>query len=302
MLAPDLTRTQASLQANADAASAATNYAQAAVTAVPRVADPPDWFAPIQADLTTAQAHAQNWITSICPAVTTGVPQGVIDFNATFQTQSGQILQIQQDIDGAGGQPTAAQRSSVNSLLQALTGAFAGQAANISTLQGDIIGYAANIKSDQDALQVDLGTVSNRFTNGGTWIQQLTAAIGDNFLNSTVLGPCTSIVEIDINISLKVGGVQSDPTLITLIFAKAVLENQIANSEASQQAVQAILDTWTTLKVKAEAVINDLKDAQDSAYLAILSQIDLQTAQTQWQQLSDFAAGLLQTQSTPPDQ
>lgn len=293
MLNPDVSKTQAALQANANAAASLTNYAQATITAVPRVPNPPGWFAPMQADLATAQGHAQGWLQNICPAVTGGVPQSVVDFNGTFQSKSQQILDIQAAIDSGGGQPTALQRSMVSTLLADLSQAFARRSAAVTALQGDIKSYSTNVKNDQDALQADLATVSNRFVSGHTWVQQLTAAIGENFLDTQVLGPCTSIVQIDINVSLQVGGVPADPTLILLVFAKSILENQIDNSQAAQQAIQAVLDAWTTLKVKADAVAADLKDAEDSEYLAVLSQIDLETAQTQWQQLSDFASGLL---------
>lgn len=294
MLTPEIDGTKKSLQSNASAATTVTDYAQATVTAVPEVAAPPDWFEPMQNDLAISKEHAQSWLKKICPAITKGIPQGVIDFNQTFQTMSQQILDLQQAIENGGGKPTADQRSSVDSLLVDLSTRFGSQADTVASLQTDLKTYSAQIKTDQDKLSSDLGAVSQRFTSGHTWIQELTEAIGDSFLDSQVLGPCIAIVNIKMDITLKVGGVEADPTLITLIFAKAILENQIGNSQTSQQAVQDILDVWATLKVKADAVASDLKDAKDSEYTNVLSQIDLETARTQWQQLSDFATELIQ--------
>lgn len=294
MLAPDPSTTEQALQSNAAAATAATNYAQATLTAVPPIRNAPDWFAPIQSDLTTAQTHARQWLITICPGVTGRVPQGIVDFAAVFRAKSASLLQIQQAIFSAGGSPTAEQRANVDTLLGGLSSAIATQQSAVALLQSQIAAYSTAIKSDQDALANDLGNVSARFASGGNWVQQLTATIGESFLQTTALGPCTAIVQIDMNISLQIGGIMADPTVIALVFAKAILENQLANAPLAEQAVQAMVDTWGTVKAKADAVAADLHDAQDSAYLAILSQIDLETAATQWQQLADYASKLIQ--------
>ncbi len=293
MLTPDLETTKKNLNNNAGAASEVTKYAQATISAVPKLQNPPDWFVPIQGHLATAQGHAKNWLRNICPSVTANVPQGIVDFNASFQSKSNGILAILQEIQSAGGQPSEQQRTNVAALFGDLTTAIAGQETALGSLQQQIKAYSTEIKADQDTLADDLGTVSARFVNAQVWIQQLNAAIGEHFLDGSVLGPCIAIVEIDMNVSFKVGGVGSDPSLVTLVFAKAILENQTGNSQAAQQALQSVLDTWTTLKVKNEAVISDLKDAEDAQYINVLAQVDLETAQAQWQQLADFASCLI---------
>ncbi len=295
MLSPDLEVTKQYLRTNDSAASTATKYAQATISSVPTLKNPPDWFAPIQSHLTVSQNHAKNWLREICPNVTNSVPQGIVDFSSSFQNTSGQMLNILQEIQSSGGQPSSQQRIAVSALFNDLNTIINKQETVLDSLQGEIKAYSANIKTDQDDLAEDLGIISAKFANSQIWIQQLTAAISENFLDCTALGPCAAIVEIDMNISLKVEGIGSDPSLITLVFAKAILENQTGNSQMAQQAVQSVLDTWTTLKAKNEAVISDFNDAQDSQYINILIQVDLETAQTQWQQLADFASGLIQT-------
>ena len=292
MLIPDLNKTTECLKLSASTASTVTNYAQATLTAIPKLQNPPSWFAPIQNNLTTAQGHAHNWLKNICPAVTANLPRSIINFSQTFQSTSEEILGIQQAIESAGGQPSPQQRAAVGALFDDLAVALGDQEKAVASIQTDIKGHSSDVKTDQDRLASDLGAVSERFVNGSVWIQEMTAAIGDDFLDCSVLGPCIAIAEINLNISLKVGGIGSDPSLFTLVFAKAILKNQIDNSQAAQRAIQGVLDNWTTLKVKNEAVISDLKDAQDSQYINILSQIDLKTAQAQWRQLADFASGL----------
>lgn len=285
-------QTETALRNNNNAATSVTNYAQAAITAVPRIPNPPDWFAPMEEDLKTAQSHADNWLNTLCPAVTTSVPQQVIDFNETFQQISGQILTIQKEIERAGT-PTAEQRQNVGAYFDSLTEKLSAQEQTITSLQSRIKAYFADVENDQDKMTSDLAAVAERFADGQTWIQKLRAAIGENFLDSNALGPCSTIVEVNMNVTLQIGGIGADPTLITLVFAQAILQNQFSNQGAAEQAVQSVLDSWTTFKAKTDAVISDLKDASDSRYLDILSESDLVSAQTQWRQLSNFAAGLL---------
>jgi hypothetical protein len=170
---------------------------------------------------------------------------------------------------------------------------MAAQASALKSLQNGIKAYSSDIKADQDRLARDLGDVGRRFVDGGTWVQALTTAIGDDFLEDSALGPCCAIVEIRMDVSFKAGGIQSDPSLITLVFAKAILENQTGNAEAAEQAVQGVLDGWTTLMAKTAAVVSDLNDAGKDQYLNVLAQADLQTAKTQWRQLADFASTLV---------
>jgi hypothetical protein len=293
MLNPDIEKTKTSLLAGTTAASAATNYAQAAITAVPDLDDPPAWFAPIQKDLDTAQSHAQHWLDAICPAVSVDVPRGIIDFNATFQARTSQILDLMKEIEGGTGQPTAQQCGSIRALFGDLGAAIAAQEASVIRLQTEVRDYSADIKRDQDVLARDLGAVQQRFVDGRIWAQKMTAVLGETFLDSKSLGPCNAIPQINFNISVRVAEVASDPSLVTMVYAKAILEHQINNSRSAQLAVEAVLGGWTTLRVKNEAVIDDLNKAQPSQYVATINELNLRVAQTQWQQLSDFTANLM---------
>ena len=292
MMFPNLDKTKQYLQSGVSAASAVTNYAQAALTAMPALQHSPAWSAPIQSHIATLQGHATKWLQEICPAVTIGMPRRIVDFNDIFQAKSRQILDIQKAIEAGAGQPTSLQRAIVSSLLSDMASALGDHEAKVALLLTNTRSYSASVNSDQDNLAKDLGAVSARFASGHVWIQELKAALGDTFLNSSVLGPCSSIVEISLDISLKIGGVGADPSLFTLVIAKAILENQIHNSSATELAVENLLDTWTAVKLKVNAVLSDLKNARDSEYLNILSQADVETAQSQWQQLSIFASRL----------
>jgi predicted nucleic acid-binding Zn-ribbon protein len=74
----------------------------------------------------------------------------------------------------------------------------------------------------------------------------------------------------------------------------------VDKSQEAAQAVQIILDTWGTLKVKLEAVINDLESSEEEIG-NIMSKVDLQTAQAQWNQLQDFAEAMQQMKTDIDD-
>ena len=292
MLSTDVDQTKARVQASMAAATAVTQNAQATVTVVPILTDPPDWFVPIQNDLLKSQDHSNDWLNRICPAVNGGIPAQLVTFNHAFQSSSSPILDVL-NAAGAGASLTADQRGTVDTALAALSGAVAAQEQSVLSLLATIKSYFVTLAGDQDALQADLGIVTQQFADSHVWIQEMSAAMGETFLESNVLGPCMAIVQIDEHVQLQLGGIGTDPTLNALVLAKAILQNQAANDGTTLQAVQAVLDSWTTLKVKFEAVIADLKDAaSDDRYLAVLTQLDLATARTQWQQLADFANGL----------
>lgn len=69
---------------------------------------------------------------------------------------------------------------------------------------------------------------------------------------------------------------------------ETALSTLVTSSQLAMDSVQVILDTWATLQVKLQAVVTDLNDAEKQIG-NIMSLVDLQTAQTQWGQLQDFA-------------
>jgi hypothetical protein len=291
MLTMDVDQTRARLQTCTAAATTVTKHAQATITAVPRIPNPPDWFGPVAADLKAAQDHAKDWVRRLCPAVNGGIPAGLNDFNDAFQTATGDVLDVL-DSAGDGDALTDAQRTQVESALSDLTAALTSREQAVTALLGDVKTYFTTINGDQDKLQADLGMVSAQFADSGKWIQQLDTVFSATFLDGNVLGPCTVIANINVDVTLRLGETGADPAFNTLVIAKAILQNQIGNFAEAQRALGDILDTWTTYRLKIAAVVSDLKDAStDDQYVAILSRLDLKTAQRQWQQLADFAAG-----------
>lgn len=281
------------LKAGVNASTVVSRYAQATLTAVPILPDSPSWVEPIKLNLITAQEYASTWLKIICPCLCRTIPKSIIDYSGLFQSISSEILDILQKLQSSNALPTQQQRNRIGVLFDELSSHIKNQQTLLITLQNKINAYSMNIKSAQDTLAEDLGNVSEKFVDAKKWITNIKTCMEEDFLDSTVLGPCIAIVEVNTDISVKVQGSGADPSIITLLFATAILKNQTTNLTPAELAVQTMLDNWATLKVKNEAVIDDLENAKDDEYRRILIKVDLQTAQEQWLQLSGFAQKLL---------
>jgi hypothetical protein len=136
MLNIDVEQTKGRLKNSMAAATAVTQNAQATVTVVPILPDPPDWYVPVQNDLLTSQDHANDWLNTICPAVNGGLPAQLIAFNGAFQSSSGSILDV---INASGaGSLTAEQRATVDESIAALRAAVATQEQSVISLVASI--------------------------------------------------------------------------------------------------------------------------------------------------------------------
>ncbi|GEM45666.1 HBL/NHE enterotoxin family protein [Deinococcus cellulosilyticus] len=72
----------------------------------------------------------------------------------------------------------------------------------------------------------------------------------------------------------------------------------VTQNEAATKAISDVLNTWAVLKTKLAAVMTDLQNAEAPDLPGILMQLDIQTAQTQWTQLTDFATKMQQINTT----
>lgn len=290
MLNPDVAQTEQHIQLAYDATVAITNYAQGSITAVPKVLNPPSWFGSIQKHIDSMQVTSNSWLKEICPDSREAIPFAIADFNDTFADASAKILDILAQIENQqGGIPTAEQKKTINGEIATLNNGVQVAQTTITALKNQIRNFFSLVVNSHATLSDDLNNAADKFAEGKKWIQELNACIGENYLTSQVMGPCVSIVEIDMNISIKVQESGADPTLITLVFIQAILKDQTDRQKAITDQVEEILNLWTTLDTKLDAVKKDLDNAEGKDYTDILKQIDFQVAQAQWQQVADFA-------------
>lgn len=283
--------TTQSVNHSRNAVQTVSQFAQASITLVPQLNGMPSWFAPIQNVIDTAQGHSQNWLQSICPAVSLGLPQAIVDYNQEFQTGSQKILDTLDEIGSS--QPTGDQKSAISTALNSLLDAAQKQATAAATTKTDLSQYMTGLVQDVNALGDAIGTLEASLANGSQYVQTLKNTIGENFVDvESKLSPCNVIVMMNMNIEVSVSMTGAPQPAIAAVLAQSLIGMLDSNVKNTMDSLQVVLDSWGTLQAKINAVISDLQSVGND-YASFLQQFDLATAQTQWDQLSSYAESLL---------
>lgn len=291
-IGPELATSRDRITSAATATRTLTDTAQATLTAVPRIENPPSWYQPVATDLATAQSHAHTWLDQLCPLLS-ATPQAVVHLAQGCASELRDVSAVLDAIAQSQSAPTEEQRKSVDQALGAMAGALAEQFSSVGDLEARLAAHHRDLAADQDRLGDDLATIGRRFAQSGAWITQLQSSLGESFLDSSLLGPCTAIVSVDLSITMKITGVDADPTVVTAVVAKAVVDARTVALETAQAAIGDLQDSWASVGAKVGAVRRDLADAADADYLPLLAGIDLATAADQWSQLASFASTLV---------
>lgn len=283
--------TLASVDASRSAMTTVSALAQASITAVPKLTGMPSWYAPIQASVDTAQKHSRTWLETICPAVSGGVPQAIVDFNSTFQTCSGTILST---IDAIGNStPTPTQKSTISGAFTELLNAAKSRAKSAASVTKELTQYNADLVGDVRDLGTAIGTLEQHLADGNQYVQKIKSVIGDKFIDvESPFGPCNVIVMVNIDIQVKVTTVGAPQQAIAIVLAQALVDALDENVKNSMAPLQIVLDSWGTLQAKIAAVISDVSEAEGE-YVNILRDFDINAAQLQWNELATYAKTLL---------
>lgn len=273
------------------AASTVAQYAQAIVTAVPKITGLPDWFRPVQSHITAVQSNAQKWMDVICPAVYNSLPRCVTDFNAGFQEIVRDMQNTLQAFDNEGGIPTKEQRWKIDHSLNDLINAIQKQQQVMVDVHRQVKAYAVQTYDNHILLTADIHTVASKCLNGPQLAEKITAITGSNFLNTDVSGNFN--VNIKLEITELIDELNADPLLVATVCTGAMLEQLVLNTRAAQSAVQRIADAWAVLQRKYSVIITGLDDATDEDYRACVVSLELPVAQAQWQKLSTLVSVLM---------
>ena len=180
--------------------------------------------------------------------------------------------------------------------IKILNGAITQIDGAISALQKEITATAISTGVSAAVIGVGIGLIAS----GGVVkpiIGAIVMVVGFVGIGMSVAFLISSINELVEEQSEKAKD-QLEVTLLTqqvvaLDSVEKITKKLVDQSKSAEQAVQIILDTWGTLKVKLEAVIDDLENSEKHIG-DIMSKVDLETAQTQWGQLQEFAEAMQQ--------
>lgn len=166
-----------------------TAYCHAAINTTLTYPDgdtPPDWFVTLNTNLVSAQTHAQTWLTTLQPDISSKVPQTIINYNTKFNNAVTDINTILNNASGDNLSPGDTRK--VQLFLKALVGQLTKDkdtmAAVQTQLQGflgtehppaGIMGDAANLTSGTNGAQKAVGleeSTINSINNQISLVQQ----------------------------------------------------------------------------------------------------------------------------------
>jgi hypothetical protein len=293
MLAPTVSTTQSELSSSVTAAVAVTQYTQAVVTLIPAYypALTGQW-ASLQTALQGVVNDASTWPNTLCPAFTQAVPGLFTSFSGTF-SQSAQALQNNVQALMQNANNTAARNALVTG-LQTLLVALQQLGPPLNTLQTQLIAFVNTLDGDLTTIQNAINALQANIPNGPTVINNAQAALQINFLDTTALGPCNAIVELDSSVSVNLTTILSSaPQAVPVVLVNALLQQIVQSNTDAQTAMSTILDTWSALVGLYTAVINDVNSASSQQLGSILQQLQVTVSLTAWQQLATYAQNLI---------
>ena len=284
MLAPDPSTTESQLQGAGSTVSPVTEYCQALRTLV----SPYQAYVPASAQqvLHQSQQDAHSW-SGLCQRYTTGLPTAIVQVGNSYLQASGPL---QTAADQLALDPS--DQNALSSLTQALTGVqqtLQEQLDTLHTLQQDVVTFEQKIQQDEQQMTVVVNSLS------GAALSAAQATLSTQFLQSNVLGPCIAIVSINSQINLQLTNMDA-PEVVGVALLQALLSQLITLNGNATQALSAVLDSLSVLNVKYQAVLNDLALASSDTLPAILQGLELQVSLQAWQQLVDYASGMLTPQ------
>jgi hypothetical protein len=121
-----------------------------AITTIPSLNPQPAWYQNFSLNLFNAKAHGSAWTTTLESAITSTVPQLVIDFGTKFGVAADDIVQT---INAANGNPDAAAQQTIQARLSWLAG-------HLADAKSQITGLCAQFTAFHDAAVSDLSALT----------------------------------------------------------------------------------------------------------------------------------------------
>ena len=133
-----------------DSLSIVTSYAHAiGNTVINPVSTPAEsWFAPLNANLNEAKAHALVWVRDIAPKIGSEIPQTIINYNNRFLAVTAEMLSI---VEGKS-ELTLAEKKALIELIDATLQSLHTQRSKVDAVQSQIVTLSDHFAADHDKL------------------------------------------------------------------------------------------------------------------------------------------------------
>ena len=289
MLAPNVPSTETSLQSSVTAGQAVTQYSTAVATLIPAyypaLKDAPP---SLQPQLEAVVADTSTWSDALCAHFSQTIPQQFIAESGQFSSLTSTMLWAEQQLSANPANDSA--RTLLENCLDSLLNTARRNSGTLQTLQQQLVAYQNTLQNDHAAITSTLAQLANATPNGPATVQQLTAVLTVDFLDSQQLGPCVAVVEITSSVDVQLtDALGVAPNVVPVALLQALLRCVLSQNETATQAMSAVLETWSTLSAKYASVVADLRQASGPGILPILQQLDVQAARSAWSELAAFA-------------
>lgn len=154
--APDAAQTTQQLTDSYNANNTVTSYAHAIANLqlnwdTQLMGPVPKWFTDMSANLAKAQSHAQTWIDTLGPQIFATIPQSLINYTNTFNTDMGAVLQMLQNLP-PGQPPTAAQQAAINAIVNNVLNTLGVQKQTLLDIQASLVAFTNDVQADHTTL------------------------------------------------------------------------------------------------------------------------------------------------------
>jgi len=179
--APDPTETTQQLTDSYNANNVVTSYAHAIANLqlnwdTSLMGPVPQWFTDMSTNLGTAQGHAQTWIDTLGPQIFSTIPQSVINYTNTFNTDMSAVLQMLQNLP-PGQPPTSAQQSAINAIVNNVLSTLGVQKKTLLDVQASLVAFTNNVQADHATLVDGAGAAQKAVGLEQGMIQQIQTQI-----------------------------------------------------------------------------------------------------------------------------
>ncbi|PWN57954.1 HBL/NHE enterotoxin family protein [Chryseobacterium viscerum] len=137
---------------------------------------PPSWFNTLNTNLGEARKHAEMWTNVLEPAITSTIPQAIIDIGNRFDVGTDSMLKV---LDETHDNPTSEQIETIQKDFNWILKHIDEQAKNISELQGQFTEFQVNAGIDLTNLTTGNNSIQAAQLDDQRIINDLTADIAE---------------------------------------------------------------------------------------------------------------------------
>ncbi|MBZ0092213.1 MAG: HBL/NHE enterotoxin family protein [Sulfuricellaceae bacterium] len=271
---------------------------------------PGNIYTQLNTALNSVKSHSTYWMNDLGPMVSATFPDMVLEFSQQFSVSSNAITTILNTIiNNQHGVATQAQQTQISRQIASLTQLIDQQSTMLESIQGNLINFNTNLEQDRSTLSTSSSDIQHILNQNGAdqaalqrQIQQVQADIQSDqtmMRYMWLLGPLpewylyNQIQNLQAQLTQLLNGLSADQQQnATLMMVGNSFDDLVSQNLQTQTIYTSIINSWSVLHGKYTAVENALNKANGNNVAPLLQQVDMSTANREWQQLAQFVQNL----------